>query len=91
MEEMERRREGGEMDGWGDGGMEVMEVMERWRAGRMVEGERVEGGDGGMEGWKDGRVEGWKGGEMEGWRDGRMEGWKDNINKQIKRGKRKEM
>ena len=41
-------------------------VMERWRDGRMVEGER-------MEGWKDGRMEGWRDGRMEGWRDGGME------------------
>ena len=54
-----------------------MGEMERWRDGRMVEGERVEGGDGGMEGWKDGRMEGWRDGRMEGWKDGRMEGWRD--------------
>ena len=52
---------------------------------------KVKGWKVGMEGWRDGRMEGWKGGEMEGWRDGRVERWKDNINKQIKREKRKEM
>ena len=64
------------MEGWRDGG------DGGWRDGRMVEGERVEGGDGGMEGWK-------RDGRMEGWKDGRMEKWKDNINKQIKMEKKK--